>query len=525
MYKLFVNGKIHTLNDKNPFSTALLILNDRIVYCGNEKDFNFPETRVQKINLRSLHVYPAFTDCHTHIASVAIGKERIRLEHCASLSETLLNVSGHLKDFVESSWVLGGGWNANLWSDGIPHKTYLDKISTARPIALYSRDGHTMWLNSKALDICGFNESTGDPTGGKLGRDSKNELNGLVYEKACNIVESFCESVSYEQLQRGMEKLYPEMYALGLTSVHSCESLKIWSLFQKMSLRNDLHVRICMHPPVEEADKLIDAGICSGFGNEWLRLGGLKYFVDGSLGSQTADMFENYTGLDQAGIEVMSEPELTEKLYYTAENGFSASIHAIGDKANHQTLNALQKVRSSSLNYGLRHRIEHAQIVKEEDVRRFSEQGVIASMQPLQIADDIKISEKYIHDRIRDVYRIGSFINNGVRVVFGSDMPVADPDPLKGILAAYCRRFGLNRGEPRWNESECISVQDALRCYTSQAAYASYEDNLKGTIEKGKLADFIGLPVDLEHADEEGLREARVKLTVIGGEVVFDRSE
>ena len=522
MYKLYVNGKIHTLNDKQPYSTAILISGDRIVYCGDENEFNFPEYLVQKINLNALHVYPAFTDCHTHVASVALGKERIGLDHCLSLSEALSNISDYSKDFVGDSWILGGGWNANLWPDGIPHKTYLDKITTIHPIALYNKDGHTQWLNSKALKLCGFDKITNNPPGGKLGRDSQNELTGLVYEKACDIVNSFCETVSYEQLQRCMEKLYPEMYALGLTSVHSCESLKIWSFFQKMALQKDLQLRICMHPPVEEADTFIDAGFCSGFGNEWLRLGGLKYFVDGSLGSQSAEMFEKYTGLDHAGFEVLSESELTEKLYHTTENGFSATIHAIGDRANNKALNALQHVRKRSIKSGLRHRIEHAQIVTDKDIKRFSEQKVIASMQPLHITEDVKISEKYIHDRTRNAYRIGSLVKNGVQVVFGSDMPIADPDPLKGILAAHCRRYLLDRREPSWNESESIPVRRALRCYTSEAAFASYEENIKGTIEQGKLADFIGLPIDLENADEDSLRESQVQLTVLGGEVVFD---
>jgi predicted amidohydrolase YtcJ len=215
-------------------------------------------------------------------------------------------------------------------------------------------------------------------------------------------------------------------------------------------------------------------------------------------------------------IQDLTEDELTDKLQYTTEKGFSATIHAIGDKANHKTLNALQSVRNISIKSGFRHRIEHAQILVDEDIQRFSEQKVIASMQPLHIADDVKITEKYMSNRAHNAYRVGSLINNGVKVVFGSDMPIADPDPIKGILAAHSRRYLLDKNEPQWNESECISVPKALRCYTSEAAYASYEENLKGTLEEGKLADFIGLPIDLENADENALRNARVELTVLG---------
>jgi predicted amidohydrolase YtcJ len=429
-----------------------------------------------------------------------------------------------LSHIISDSWILGGGWTANHWTDGYPHKRYLDQISTNSPIALYNKDGHTQWLNSKAMKMVGFNKIANDPLGGKIGRDKENELTGLVYEKACDVVDRFCEKISYEQLQRCMEKLYPELYALGITSVHSCESLDIWSLFQRMAMQNDLNLRICMHPPVEDADTFINCGLCSGFGNEWLRLGGLKYFVDGSLGSQTAEMFENYTGLDHSGIEVLNEADLKDSLRYTTEKNFSATIHAIGDKANHKTLNALKHVNKLSIKSGLRHRIEHAQIISDDDILRFAEQKVIASMQPLHITDDVKISEKYINNRTRNAYRVGSLISNGVKVVFGSDMPIADPNPLKGILAAHRRRYLLDKKEPSWHESECISVSEALYAYTREAAYASYEENLKGTLEAGKLADFIGLPIALEDADEDSLRETQVNLTVLGGEVVFNKN-
>jgi predicted amidohydrolase YtcJ len=525
MYLLYTNGYIHTLNDRQPLVSALLISKDRIIYCGDEKDINLPENLTQKINLNGLHIYPAFTDCHTHVASVALGKEHIRLDDCSSLSETLKSISDQITDTGAESWILGGGWNANRWSDEFPHKLQLDQITTDRPIALYNKDGHTQWLNSKALETVGFYKMDSDPPGGKLGRDSDNELTGIVYEKACDIVNSFAEEVSYEQLQRCMEKLYPEMYAMGITSVHSCESLGIWALFQKMVLQNDLNLRICMHPPVEDADKFVDGGFCSGFGNEWFRLGGLKYFVDGSLGSQTAEMFENYAGLEHAGIEVLTENELIDKLHYTTERGFSATIHAIGDKANHKTLNAFEQVKEASEKYGLRNRIEHAQILLDKDIRRFAEQKVIASMQPLHIADDVKISKKYLGERASNAYRIGSLIDSGAKVVFGSDMPIADPDPIKGILSAHNRHYLLDKNEPQLNESECISIAKAIRGYTSEAAYASYEENLKGTIEAGKLADFIGLPIDLEKAAEDELYEAKVNLTVLGGEVVFDKND
>jgi predicted amidohydrolase YtcJ len=523
MYTLFKNCKIHTLNQKNPFATALLVAKDRIAFCGEENDINLPENLLRRINLKGLNIYPAFTDCHTHIASVALGKDRVHLDKCDSLSSAIKTISEYVKSSEGKSWILGGGWNANHWLDGAPHKKYLDEITGTHPIALYNKDGHTQWLNTKALNLVGFDQLDHEPPGGKLGRDSDNSLNGLVYEKACTIVDGFSEKISYDQLKRCMDNLSTDLYAQGITSAHSCESLEIWSLFQQMALRKDLKLRICMHPPIEEADKFIDGGLCSRFGNEWLRIGGLKYFVDGSIGSQTAEMFENYCGLDHRGIEVLTESTLIELLQETTTKGFSATIHAIGDKANHKSLNSLHHVREISNKLKLRHRIEHAQIVNDEDIQRFSDENVIASMQPLHISDDVKISDKYLGKRASNAYRVGSIIKTGARVVFGSDMPIADPDPLKGILAANVRRYLLDKDQPRWNESECIPIATGLRCYTSEAAFASYEEDIKGTLDVGKLADFFGLPFDLENAQENDLYDAKVYLTVLNGDVVFER--
>jgi len=524
MYKLFFNGHIHTLDEDMPFVTALLVHGDRYAYCGDDNEINLPQHLVHRIDLRGGHVYPGFTDCHTHIATVALNKERIRLDQCQTMMQALQKIQDHIQHFPAGSWILGGGWNANLWPDGKPDKLVLDQITTAHPIVLYNKDGHTQWMNSKALNLCHFNDETADPPGGRLGRDARNKLNGLVFEKACDIVNSYAEKTGLEQLRRCMEMLYPDLYALGITSVHSCESLEIWSGFQNLLFENALKIRICMHPPIENADKFINARLCSGYGNEWLRIGGFKYFVDGSLGSQTAEMFDNFELLDHAGIEVLTESTLSDQLQYAVENRFSATVHAIGDKANHKTLNAIERVSNLTLRYGLRHRIEHAQIIRDYDLGRFVQLNVTASMQPLHIADDVRIADKYLGKRSKFAYRIGSLLRSGARIVFGSDMPIADPDPLKGIRAALTRRYLLDLNEPKWHEYECIEIPAALRAYTSEAAYVSYEEQIKGTIEVGKLADFVVLSDDLEKANELTLSDIVVKMTVLGGETVY-RSE
>ncbi len=355
-----------------------MILNDRIIYTGPEIGINISDQQVKKIDLQGRHIYPGFIDCHTHIASVALDKMNLRLDNCDTLKLALQRIAEFSEKRPPGSWILGGGWNANLWKDGSPHKKYLDNIVSDNPVALFNKDGHGQWLNSRAMEICGFNTISDTPTGGKLVCDSTGELSGLVYEKACDLVNRRVGTVTSDLLKQCMELLLPELYALGITSAHSCESMEIWRLFQELGQKRDLNIRICMHPPVEHIDEFVCSGLCSGYGNEWLRLGGLKYFIDGSLGSQTAEMHENYKGSNQAGIEVMTEAELHEKLERSTLAGLSATIHAIGDKANFKALNVLEKVREISSKKRLRNRIEHAQILRESDIGRFGSLDIIS---------------------------------------------------------------------------------------------------------------------------------------------------
>jgi predicted amidohydrolase YtcJ len=525
MYKLFFNGKIHALDQSGTTYGALLVLEDRIVFCGNMSEINLAESRLKKIDLHGQHVYPGFIDCHTHIAAVALKKERVNLDHCQTLDETLHTIGDYAANCQADTWILGGGWNANDWPDGKPAKEHLDRVCPENPVALYNKDGHTLWLNSRALKLCAFHQYVNLSTGEQLGRDEDGQLSGLVYENACAVVEQVSGKTTYHDLKRCMKKLAPELYALGITSVHSCESLETWVQFQEMDFNHELPLRVCMHPPVEKMEQFIQAGLRSAFGNEWLRLGGLKCFVDGSLGSQTAEMFENFQNLSHAGIEVMTEDRLFDNVRKASYYGLSSVIHAIGDKAVFKTLNVLDKCRKISKKKRLRHRIEHAQIMREEEIKRFGDLDIIASMQPMHISDDIRIADYYLGHRTCYTYPIRSLLDSGCRIVFGSDMPVADPDPLKGISAAIGRRYHLDLAETSWQAQQCITASQALSAYTRDAAYASYEETVKGTLLSGYLADLIILNTDLEQADEKILQETHVKMTVLGGEIVFQEED
>jgi predicted amidohydrolase YtcJ len=523
MFTLFYNGNIHTL-DNPPLCSALLVHNNQIIFCGNENEINLPVTEVKKINLAGYSVLPSFIDCHTHFAMAAKKIDKISLDHCRTFEETIQEIKDNIRRFRKGTWIKGSGWNANLWSGLIPDKTHLDSISIDHPIALFNKDLHTLWLNSTAFNLCGFHSEI--PAGLKnkilLGDDGK--PNGLVIEDACKIVEQKSKDSSSENNEHYFIKLSEKLLKAGITTVNSMENLDDFEQFIKLNRNKKLKTRICFHPPGEEINTIVKAKIYSGFGNEWLRFGGLKYYVDGSLGSQTAEMFENFEGLNHAGVEILSQQDLAQKIIFAASKGLSATIHAIGDKANHKTLNAIEgSINKAKSPVTLQHRIEHSQIINKIDIKRFNELNTIASMQPLHIADDIKISDKYLGDRAKNAYPINSLIQSGAKVVFGSDTPVADFNPFMGMQAAISRRYNLDPNEDSWYPNQNISIAQAINCYAKDAAYASYEETIKGSLQPGKLADFVILSEDLLKSNnpEETLKTVEVVGTILDGRIEY----
>ena len=524
MYTLFYNGKINTLNNNPSVCSAILIHNNQILFCGNENEINLPDSKVKKINLSGFSVLPSFIDCHTHFAMTSRKIDQISLDHCQTFDETIQEIKNNLDRFKKGKWIKGSGWNANLWDGFIPDKSQLDSVSKEHPIALFNKDLHTLWLNSKALSLCDFHSEIPSEFKNKILLGDDGKPNGLVIEDACKIVEQKSKNNFSKNNELNFIKLSEELLKVGITSVNSMENLDDFNLFMKLHRNNKLKSRICFHPPAEEIEILVAANIFSGYGNEWLRFGGLKYYVDGSLGSQTAEMYDNFDGLNYAGIEIISQQELTQKIKYADSKGLSATIHAIGDKANHKTLNAIEEtIIQTKSPQALQHRIEHAQILNESDLHRFKKLNIIASMQPLHIADDVKISDKYLGDRTKNAYPINSLLKSGTRVVFGSDTPVADFNPFKGMQAAISRRHNLDPNEDSWYPNQNISIAQVINCYTKDAAYASYEESIKGSLQPGKLADFVILSEDLLKSEnpEETLKTVKVVGTILDGRIEY----
>ncbi len=523
-YRFFYNGHIHTLADQSP-AHWLLSGNGKIVALGHADDPpDLSGLNATTHDLEAAHVYPAFSDAHTHLVMTALNSLRIDLRPAISLSQAVDLLAQRRHDFQPGEWVLGSGYDANLWQDGRPHKKILDRIFPENPVLLESKDCHSVWVNQAALKMAGITAATPDPPGGKIYRDADHTPNGLLSEQAIPLIKQKIPPANSEQSRRALRNLIARMHRKGITTVHTMEGLKEYGLLQDMLNDDQLPLRVVIYIPHQEMGGLISGGIHTGYGNEWLKLGGIKIFADGSLGSRTAELSEPYRDdPDNYGIAYLPEDELNELIYQAAEHGLAPAVHAIGDAAVRKVLQAFIRAQHWRDKWGFNFRLEHAQLVPADTLDLFARSKAVASMQPIHIADDVEIAEKYWGDRSAFAYPIAALMNKGVTVAFGSDTPVADFDPFKGIFCAVARKFQLKPGNPSWHPEMAISVAQAIRAYTAGPAMASGDFHLRGTLAVGKQADFIAVEDDLLTMKPEDLLSVSILKTVLNGEILYQK--
>jgi predicted amidohydrolase YtcJ len=442
------------------------------------------------------------------------------------LEAALKRVASRARRTPSGKWITGGRFDKNRWGDAFPTRRDLDRVAPENPVALSSRDGHSLWVNSRALRACRITAKTPNPPGGEIVRDGRGRPTGILLEAATTLVygsPAFSRPGADEDALRAALRYLARR---GVTSIHAMDDVPVLLQLQKLREASRLDQRVTIYPPFSALDDLVAAGIRSGFGDEWVRIGGVKLFVDGALGSQTAWLFEPYENVrpKSVGIPVVSEKELGESVRRAAEAGFACAIHAIGDRANAAALSAIEAARDRPTR--LPHRIEHAQLVRPEDIPRFARAGVVASMQPCHILGDIPAAERYWGERSRYAYPIRSLQRAGTTLAFGSDAPVETDDPLAGIFAAVCRQDPEGQPPEGWyRKEEGIRVRDALRAYASGPAVATGEDGRKGVLEPGNwcLADIVVLSENITKLDGRSLLEARVDMTIVGGRVCYQR--
>jgi len=519
------NGRIYTMEGDLAPAQAIAVRAGRILAVGSNAEI-LPLAGLdgEAVDLKGATVVPGFVDGHFHLLEYALRMMTLDLDGLASKEDVLMKVAQKASSTPEGEWILGGGWDRNLWPDpSFPTREDIDTVAPHHPVALFSKDGHTLWLNSLALEKMGITAQTPNPAGGVIERDEKGIPTGILKETAAEMVRKRVESRSSALMCQGLERAIGELHKKGLTGLHNCEDERALSLLQELRAQGKLNFRILHHIPLANLDAAVQLGLRSGFGDDFLKIGGVKIFADGALGSRTAAMLEPYLEeTDNLGILVLSKEEILEVVKKASQAGLSVAVHAIGDKANRVVLDALEEALRSQP-HPLRHRIEHVQLLSPSDIPRLSRLKVIASMQPVHAISDMEMADRYWgKERCKGAYAWRSLLDQGTVLAFGSDCPVESPDPLLGIYAAVTRRrLDGSPGPDGWFPEQRISVAEAVQAYTWGNAWASGEEKIKGTLAPGKLADMTILSDDVFAIPPEAIPQTQVLGTVIGGRFVY----
>jgi predicted amidohydrolase YtcJ len=532
-----LNARIWTVNRAQPEAEALAVTAGRIVAVGRNADVKKligPKTHV--LALEGRRVVPGFYDSHVHLRSSGQRLSQVALKDAPDESE----FGKRLKEFdaklPRERWVLGGDWDHDRTFAGkLPTAAILDRYVPTRPVFIRRYDGHMALANSAALKRAGITARTPDPPGGVIYRKpGTKQPTGLLRDNAMGLVEERIPPPDDSELAEAVRAALAVARRVGVTSMQDMDGSpapvrrRLFRLYQRMAREGKLTCRIDLRWPLPEWEDLARLGVEADFGNEWVRIGGVKGFVDGSLGSSTAKFFEPYLNEPgSTGLYVTPLAKLREYIQGADRAGLSVAVHAIGDRANAEILDIFAAVIKKNGPRDRRFRIEHAQHLRPKDYARFKDLGVIASMQPYHIIDDGRWAEGRIGaKRCASSYACRSLLDAGARVAFGSDWSVAPLDPLPAIDAAVHRRTLDGKHPKGWFPAQKIGVAEAVEAYTLTSAYAGFQEKERGSLEPGKVADFVVLSRDiLAEGERENIAKTRVTLTVVGGRVVYEKKE
>ncbi|MGB9799003.1 MAG: amidohydrolase [Thermanaerothrix sp.] len=523
------NARVFTLDPQQPVATALAIEQDRIVAIGRETDIlalSRPGTTVQ--NLDGKIILPGLTDAHIHLQHLALSLQRVDCA-TATRAECLRRVAERVTQTPPGQWILGHGWNQNEWPEGFGSAQDLDAIAPQHPVFLTAKSLHAAWVNSTALRLAGIGPDTPDPSGGRIQRDAQGHPTGILFEAAVDLVQRCIPQPEVEDVARAIRAALPILWQMGLTGVHDFDQRTCFMALQRLRGEGELKLRVLKSLPLDALDEAVVLGVGSGFGDAWLRIGGVKLFADGALGPQTAAMFEPYLGREDYGLLFLEAEQVFEIGRKAGEVGLSLAVHAIGDRANAEVLTGLEQLRQWEHDTGkphLRHRIEHVQILRPQDIGRLAQANVTASVQPIHATSDMEMADRYWGERSRYAYAYRTLLGQGTRLAFGSDAPVESPNPFWGIHAAVTRRrLDGTPGPEGWYPQERVTVQQAIEAYTLGAAYAAGLENCLGSLRSGYYADLIVLDRNPWEMPAEDLHQLHPVATMVGGEWVWQTEE
>jgi predicted amidohydrolase YtcJ len=519
--KLIHNARVITLDPARPAAGALLIAGEMIAAVGGDELAEQAGPAVEKIDLQGRVVMPGMTDAHIHLQHYALGLQKIDCETDA-LQACLERVSDRAASTPPGEWVLGHGWNHNTWGGGWPSAADLDAVAPAHPVYLTAKSLHAAWANSAALRLAGIAPGSRDPKDGQIQRDAQGRPTGILLESAMQLVEQAIPRPSVEQIAAAIEQAQPSLWRMGLTGVHDFDRADCFSALQQLQAGHALRLRVTKSIPLDDLPHAIALGLRSGFGDDWLRIGPVKAFMDGALGPRTAAMFDPYLNEPaNQGMLNMDAEELAAIGQQAALAGLSLAVHAIGDRANHEVLDAFEQVRVFERENhlpALRHRIEHVQVLHPQDAGRLAQLGVIASMQPLHAPSDMLMADRFWGERAALAYAWRAQLDAGARLAFGSDAPVESPNPFLGLYAAVTRQRADGSPSPDgWQPAQRISLAEAFSAYTAGPAYAAGLEDRLGRLAPGCLADLVVLDQDPFTVPSARLLTMQASAVMIGG--------
>ena len=535
---LLTNARVYTMDPARPQAEALAWRGNRIIAVGSNREaYHAAGAGATQIDAGGRTVIPGLIDAHIHFTWYARALRNVDLTGATSLEEALRRVGERAAAQAPGAWVRGHGWDNNLWTPPtFPTRADLDRVAPHNPVLLSRKDGHSIWVNGLALARAGVTRATPDPPGARIGRDADGEPNGLLFEGAAErlVYAVFEEQDDPAGWLETLRTAIANAQRAGLTGFHNCEGLDAQEAFATLERNGELGIRVLQLIAYPNLDQAIAAGVRSGQGSDRLRVGPVKIFSDGSLGSLTAEMLAPFEGTDDCGVSTIPQEELEDALRRAGAAGIAGAVHAIGDAANRRVLAAFAQARQVEpeqpgaaqdgyRRWALRHRIEHAQHLDPADYAQFAAWGVIASMQPIHGTADMWVADQWLGARAaHGSYAWRSLQDHGARLAFGSDCPVETFDPLAGIHAAVTRQNAAGEPPGGWHPAERLTVPAAVYAYTQGAAFAAGEETIKGSLTPGKLADLVVLSQDLFTIPPAAILDTQVVATILDGAVVWD---